>query len=103
MTRGPGTDRDSPAAAPGADGDNPVAGQDAEDGGPVRADPGAEDGSPTAGDAGAGARRARLVAAGELPGEPVCLLPRVCPACGSVADHDPPVTCPGCGREITAA
>lgn len=38
--------------------------------------------------------------AGEGPsagGEPVCLLDRVCPDCGRVADTDPPGTCPGCG------
>jgi hypothetical protein len=94
---------------PGAGRDRPVdGGRGAEDGGPVRGGPGAGDGGPVSGDSGpvsgdpgADARRTRLVAADELPGDPVCLLPRVCPACGSVAGHDPPVTCPGCGRQIT--
>jgi len=39
----------------------------------------------------------------ERPGDPACLLRRVCPACGSVADSDPPTTCPQCGGEIPAA
>jgi hypothetical protein len=33
-------------------------------------------------------------------GDPVCLLRRVCQACGSVADADPPTTCPVCGAEM---
>lgn len=37
----------------------------------------------------------------ELPGDPVCLLRRVCPECGAVADHDPPVTCPQCHTRMT--
>ncbi|HEY6279030.1 MAG TPA: hypothetical protein VIX86_22180 [Streptosporangiaceae bacterium] len=37
----------------------------------------------------------------DLPGDPACLLRRVCPACGSVADADPPVICPNCHAEIT--
>ena len=36
------------------------------------------------------------------PGIPACLLPRVCQACGDVAETDPPVTCPQCGAEIPA-
>jgi hypothetical protein len=39
----------------------------------------------------------------DRPGDPACLLPRVCQACGAVADEDPPTTCPQCGREIPAA
>lgn len=39
----------------------------------------------------------------DRPGDPVCLLRRVCPACGAVADADPPTTCPSCHREIPAA
>jgi ribosomal protein S27AE len=103
VTRGPRTCGDSPAAGGrGAEDGGPVRAEaGAEPGGGVRGDPGAGDGGPVAGDAGAGAPRARLVVADELPGDPVCLLPRVCPACGSVADHDPPVTCPGCGHQIT--
>ncbi|MGY1805138.1 hypothetical protein ACI78T_17785 [Blastococcus sp. SYSU D00922] len=33
-------------------------------------------------------------------GDPACLLRRVCPVCGRVADEDPPTTCPGCGAEV---
>ena len=33
-------------------------------------------------------------------GDPVCWLPRVCPACGRLADEEPPTTCPGCGAEL---
>jgi uncharacterized protein YeaO (DUF488 family) len=36
----------------------------------------------------------------DRPGDPACLLRRVCPACGSVADHDPPTTCPRCHATI---
>lgn len=36
----------------------------------------------------------------DRPGDPACLLPRVCPACGGVATTGPPVTCPQCGGEI---
>ncbi len=36
----------------------------------------------------------------DRPGDPVCLLPRVCPACGSVADEYPPTTCPQCHAEM---
>ncbi len=38
----------------------------------------------------------------DRPGDPVCLLRRVCPACGGVADTDPPAICPQCHREIPA-
>ena len=54
---------------------------------------------------GAGPRPAGLrwqPAPGERPGDPACLLRRVCPACGSVADADPPVTCAQCGTELPA-
>lgn len=37
----------------------------------------------------------------DRPGDPACLLRRVCQACGAVADHDPPTTCPQCHAEIT--
>ena len=40
---------------------------------------------------------------GDRPGDPPCLLPRVCQACGAVADEDPPTTCPQCGSEIPGA
>lgn len=39
----------------------------------------------------------------ELPGDPVCLLRRVCQACGAVADEDPPTTCPQCHAELTGS
>ena len=36
----------------------------------------------------------------DVPGDPACWLHRVCPACGSIADADPPTTCPQCHTEI---
>ena len=36
----------------------------------------------------------------ERPGDPACLLRRVCQACGAVADTDPPTVCPQCGTEM---
>ena len=39
----------------------------------------------------------------DRPGDPACLLRRVCPACGTVADTDPPATCQQCGTEIPGA
>jgi rubrerythrin len=33
-------------------------------------------------------------------GDPACWLRRVCPACGRLADEDPPTTCPACGEEL---
>jgi len=36
----------------------------------------------------------------DVPGDPACWLHRVCPACGSIADADPPTTCPQCHAEI---
>jgi rubrerythrin len=36
----------------------------------------------------------------DRPGDPACLLRRVCPACGSVADEDPPTTCPACHADM---
>lgn len=36
----------------------------------------------------------------ERPGDPVCLLRRVCPACGAVAGEDPPTICPQCHAEL---
>jgi ribosomal protein S27AE len=38
----------------------------------------------------------------DLPGDPVCLLRRVCQRCGSVADEDPPTACPTCHAAIPA-
>ena len=36
----------------------------------------------------------------DLPGDPACWLRRVCPKCGSMADSDPPTTCPVCQAEM---
>ena len=38
--------------------------------------------------------------AADRPGDPPCWQCRVCPACGGIADTDPPTTCPQCGAEI---
>ena len=38
----------------------------------------------------------------DRPGDPVCLLRRVCQRCGSVADEDPPTTCPTCHADLPA-
>ena len=38
--------------------------------------------------------------AAERPGDPACLLRRVCQSCGAVADTDPPTVCPQCGAEM---
>jgi rubrerythrin len=38
----------------------------------------------------------------DRPGDPACLLRRVCQACGAVADHDPPTVCPQCHAEMPA-
>jgi rubrerythrin len=48
--------------------------------------------------------RADVWATGEedLPGDPACLLRRVCQECGSVADEDPPTTCPQCAADLPA-
>lgn len=34
------------------------------------------------------------------PGDPACWMKRVCPACGALADTDPPATCPQCHAMI---
>jgi rubrerythrin len=34
--------------------------------------------------------------------EPVCLVHRVCPECGRLADEEPPTRCPECGAEVPA-
>jgi uncharacterized protein YeaO (DUF488 family) len=39
----------------------------------------------------------------ERAGDPACWLRRVCPRCGSLADQDPPTTCPQCHSPIPAA
>jgi rubrerythrin len=33
-------------------------------------------------------------------GDPACWARRVCPACGRLADEDPPIRCPACGAEL---
>ncbi|MBM7806829.1 DNA-binding MarR family transcriptional regulator [Geodermatophilus bullaregiensis] len=33
-------------------------------------------------------------------GDPACWLHRVCPACGRLADEDPPTRCAACGEEL---
>jgi hypothetical protein len=33
-------------------------------------------------------------------GDPACWLRRVCPACGRIAEEDPPTTCAACGEEL---
>jgi rubrerythrin len=38
--------------------------------------------------------------AAERPGDPACLLHRVCQACGAVAESGPPTVCPECGTEM---
>jgi hypothetical protein len=35
-------------------------------------------------------------------GDPACWLRRVCPACGRLADEDPPTTCSACGEPLPA-
>ena len=37
---------------------------------------------------------------GDQAGDPACWLRRVCPECGSVADSDPPTTCPACHADM---
>jgi rubrerythrin len=39
-------------------------------------------------------------AAEDRPGDPACLLRRVCPECGAVADRDPPTVCPYCHTDL---
>lgn len=36
-------------------------------------------------------------------GDPACWAARVCPACGRLADEDPPTRCPACGELIEGA
>lgn len=36
----------------------------------------------------------------ERPGDPACWLRRVCEQCGTLADEDPPTTCPHCQASI---
>ena len=39
----------------------------------------------------------------DVPGDPACWLHRVCPSCGTIANADPPTTCPQCHAEIPRA
>ncbi len=39
---------------------------------------------------------------GDDGGDPACWLHRVCPACGRLADEEPPTRCTGCGGELPA-
>ncbi|WP_218822435.1 hypothetical protein [Geodermatophilus pulveris] len=39
---------------------------------------------------------------GDDGGDPACWLRRVCPACGRLADADPPVRCTACGGLLPA-
>ncbi|MEX5721284.1 MarR family transcriptional regulator [Geodermatophilus maliterrae] len=50
---------------------------------------------------GDGVRPAVHEAGGGDGGDPACWLHRVCPACGRLADEDPPTRCPACGEELT--
>ncbi len=40
------------------------------------------------------------VAAEAMGGEPACMLDRVCPECGRLADATPPTTCARCGARV---
>ncbi len=44
----------------------------------------------------------RRVAPDDGGGDPACWLHRVCPACGRVADVDPPTVCAACGGALPA-
>ncbi len=45
---------------------------------------------------------ARSAAPDDDGGDPACWLRRVCPACGRLADADPPVRCAACGELLPA-
>ncbi|MCW2703681.1 MAG: DNA-binding transcriptional regulator, MarR family [Blastococcus sp.] len=36
----------------------------------------------------------------EEGGDPACWVRRVCPACGRLADENPPTRCPACGADL---
>ncbi|WP_166355152.1 hypothetical protein [Phytoactinopolyspora limicola] len=40
---------------------------------------------------------------GDLGGETVCWLPRVCDECGRLSDSEPPTVCTNCGAAIPVA
>jgi hypothetical protein len=44
----------------------------------------------------------RPVSPDDEGGDPACWLRRVCPACGRMADEDPPTRCQACGAELPA-
>jgi hypothetical protein len=50
--------------------------------------------------AGADPRREPPVRSEDEGGDPACWLHRVCPACGRLADEDPPTRCANCGADI---
>jgi rubrerythrin len=52
------------------------------------------------GPAGAREQTVRRQTVREEGGDPVCWAGRVCPACGRLADEEPPTRCPACGRLI---
>jgi rubrerythrin len=39
----------------------------------------------------------------DRPGDSVCWLRLVCPACGAMAEAEPPADCPQCGTRIVTA
>jgi rubrerythrin len=45
-------------------------------------------------------RRPRAEPEDDVGGDPACWVRRVCPACGRLADEDPPTRCPSCGEQI---
>lgn len=49
---------------------------------------------------GGGATQERRCVDEPVGGEPVCLMHRVCPECGRLADQDPPTRCPHCDAVI---
>lgn len=49
-----------------------------------------------------GAAETRAAEIEDRPGDPVCWLRRVCPACGTLAETDPPTTCAHCYADIPA-
>jgi hypothetical protein len=53
--------------------------------------------------AGTDPRREPPVPAEDEGGDPACWLHRVCPACGRLADEDPPTRCANCGALIESS
>ena len=108
----PGTRPSPPAVPPGAD-EAPAPADEAPapaDQAPAPADqagPAAATTPSAPGAAGAGAApvprlgHPAMDPGEDRPGDPVCLLRRVCPACGAVADADPPTVCPQCHTRLS--